>query len=190
MIAEIAYAVGVLLFKASIVFFYARIFPQKWFRRIVLGTGLWQTGVVIAFIFVVIFQCVPIDAQWIPAKMATATCVKYPVVILVGGILSAIVTIFILLLPMPLIYRLNIDSARKRLIMLTFLVGAMECVASIVRLQYVHAFKGADASWGNIPTVIATSCELGIGILCAWYGFSHKILALRFLYYNSSAKQG
>lgn len=179
MVAEACYAAVVLCFKLAILLFYLRVFPQKWFRGIVYTTGAFQTAVVICFIIIVIFQCVPIDAQWIPEKLPTATCVNYPVVILVGGILNTIVTIYILLMPMPLLYRLKIDPSRKRLIMLMFLVGVMECVAAVVRLQYVHSFKGADATWGNIPTVVATSCELGIGILCAWYEhLQHFLLVL------------
>ncbi|KAL9130709.1 MAG: hypothetical protein Q9217_001188 [Psora testacea] len=157
----------ILVALLSILFFYRHIFPQPWFKRALIGTGAFVLCTGFVFICLTIFQCIPVESQWDPTKAPGARCIDYPSVVFASGLLNALISIFVLVLPLPLIWQLNISTQKKRLIMLTFALGGAECIISIIRLAFVHSFKGADATWGNVPTANLTTVELGIGILCA-----------------------
>jgi hypothetical protein len=50
--------------KISILLFYLRIFPAKWFRNAVFVAIGCCAGYAIAFLLVSVFQCRPIDLAW------------------------------------------------------------------------------------------------------------------------------
>ena len=73
--------------------------------------------------FTSIFQCVPISSQWDPEQAEGARCLNYPFAILVGGTINSLTSIFILLLPVPLVWKLSMCPQKKRLVILIFALG-------------------------------------------------------------------
>ena len=117
----IAYNMTMLAIKFSIIYFYRRIFPQRWFKHALIATGAIVAGTAISQIPISIVPCTPINSQWDPN--VKGKCINLGAAIL-GLAISNIVTDFMLLtLPMPLLWRLNVSASQRRLLISLFLLG-------------------------------------------------------------------
>ena len=105
----------------SILCFYRRIFPQRWFKYTLVGLGLFVSLYNIAAFFGDIFQCVPLRKLWNPA--VPGTCFNYEALIIASGVLNVVTDFAILGLPMPLLWRLEAPTRRKRLLSIVFSFG-------------------------------------------------------------------
>ena len=107
--------------KVSLLFFYRRIFPQRWFKHALFATGAVVGSYSIAYILVAIFQCVPIRASW--DTSIHGTCLNLGDQFFVGGITNALIDVIILILPVPLVWRLQVSVTKRWLIFGTFTLG-------------------------------------------------------------------
>ncbi|KAF2468387.1 uncharacterized protein BDR25DRAFT_205126, partial [Lindgomyces ingoldianus] len=166
LVAEIMYNAAIPLIKSSILLLYHRIFPQRWLNQALLGLGLFIIAYSVAQILADIFQCTPVDSIW--GASLKKHCIKYPMLIKICGIINILTDVAILALPIPSLWRLNLSAARKRLLLLMFLIGGIACIASIVRLFFVDKIGNShDPSWDYaIPALIA-NVELCVGVLAA-----------------------
>ena len=105
----------------SILYFYNRVFPQKWFKYSLIALGLFISGHMIAFNFVAIFQCRPIRSQWNPS--IPSHCLNYEAAILIGGIVNILTDFVMLIIPMPLLWGLKLSKSRKLMLTSVFLLG-------------------------------------------------------------------
>ena len=123
--------------KLSILFLYRRIFPTPWFQWAVLVVGLWVVAWGFTNFFGDIFQCFPIEKLWNPSVQGH--CISYGKLSFSMGIVNIVNDFVILILPMPLVWRLQLKRNKKILITVTFMGGTVACIVSIVRLHYTHA---------------------------------------------------
>lgn len=110
----------------SILFFYLRIFPKKVFRRVVYTVMAGNALYGITFIFISIFQCIPVKAAWSRWEgKAPARCLDANAL----GWASAAINIFfdvaILILPLPELAKLAMSYQRKIHILLMFGLGSL-----------------------------------------------------------------
>lgn len=115
---------GICCVKGSILYLYHRIF----FVSRPLTIALWLVaafvlGYSIAQVFGAIFQCVPIDSNWNPK--VTGHCINLDVFATVLAALNSFTDIVILVLPMPLVWRLKRPAHEKVQIMGMFLLGGL-----------------------------------------------------------------
>ena len=75
----------------------------------------------IASFFGDIFQCVPLRKLWIPT--VPGRCINFEALIIAGGVLNVVTDFAILGLPMPLLWRLEAPTRRKRLLSIVFSFG-------------------------------------------------------------------
>ena len=61
-----------------------------------------------------------------------------------SGALNAFSDFSILILPIPVIWRLQMPWAKKSRVIAVFAVGLLACIASIVRLIYSSELKGVS----------------------------------------------
>jgi hypothetical protein len=121
--AEIMYNAAIPFIKASILLLYHRIFPQQWMKRALILLGSFIVAYSVAQVFADIFQCTPVDSLW--GASPKQHCIDYPLLIKVCGVINILTDVAILALPMPSLWKLNLSSSRKRLLMITFLIGGM-----------------------------------------------------------------
>lgn len=108
--------------KFSILSFYGSIFPQQTFRYIRIGVAIFMTMWAISASVVAIFQCTPIAFGWDPTIQG-GSCVNYGLLVLVAGVCNIFTDFFILAMPVPLIWKLNMSMQKKWLLLFTFLIG-------------------------------------------------------------------
>ena len=130
--SAITYNTTIFAIKISFLCFYRRIFPQRWFKYALLVTGVAVGANTLAYNLVAIFQCVPIKASWDPS--IHATCVDLATEYFVAGITNVLTDINILVLPLPLIWRLQVSVPKRWLIYGTFMLGGWYAakVASLI----------------------------------------------------------
>lgn len=110
--------------KSSILAFYVRIFRGGWFCKVawacVILNGAWS----IAFFFATLFQCHPISAAWKSnPQLNTQQCVHATKLYLSASISSAIFDFVLILLPQPVLWRLQMPLRKKMAISAIFLLG-------------------------------------------------------------------
>lgn len=74
----------------------------------------------------------------------------------------------ILMVPIPLVWKLQMRTAQKVLVSSIFLLGGFVCVASIVRIYFMTLLsRSLDITWIMGDVFIWSSVEPCIGIVCA-----------------------
>ncbi|KAL6714560.1 hypothetical protein ACLMJK_007985 [Lecanora helva] len=81
--------------------------------------------------------------------------------------MNVITDIEILVLPLPIILRLQISKAQKLQLIGIFSLGGFVCIASIVRAPQVLDIGFTDGSWSNVPSAVWSAVELNTGIVSA-----------------------
>ena len=101
-----------------------RIFPNKWMRKAVYILGAWDALWTLSTLLVIIFQCTPIDFLW-NKEIQGGKCINNPKFYFVCGLTSAITVVTILILPLPIIWKLQVSPLRKIGLAITFSVGVL-----------------------------------------------------------------
>ncbi|TLD19286.1 hypothetical protein PspLS_09923 [Pyricularia sp. CBS 133598] len=163
--AEILYFTGVNMFKISLLFLFFRIFPIPTVRKYGFILGGISTMWNVACIFCAIFQCLPQEKLWKPwleggciDLFLTQLCVSVPVILL---------DICILLLPLPQVWRLNMNRTQRVFLTIIFLLGSYVVFTSIYRFVIFLGYNNDDNSC-KYPSLWQreTTYTLGDGI--AW----------------------
>ncbi|KAF6235596.1 hypothetical protein HO173_006279 [Letharia columbiana] len=160
-----AYNLTMLAIKLSIVYFYRRIFPQRWFKHALIGTGAIVVGTALAQVPLDIVPCMPIASQW--DRNVKGKCIDLGAAILGIAISNIITDVILLTLPMPLLWNLKVSPSRRRLLLSLFLLGGCACIVSLVRVFFVQQAEGADSTWNYVNTAELSTVELGVGISSA-----------------------
>ncbi|KAF2247906.1 hypothetical protein BU26DRAFT_322807 [Trematosphaeria pertusa] len=119
----IVYYLSLGLTKSSILLQYRRVFPTKKFR-----IACWATmGVVIAYtiwtVFGSIFACLPIRAFW--TKEQPSKCINQFAMWFTNAAINIVTDFAIIILPMPVIRRLNLARRQKQALIGIFAVGGL-----------------------------------------------------------------
>lgn len=118
------YDTAITLPRFSALCFYARVFNARGNK--ILRIALWVTaalnvGWLIFAIVSSIFQCTPIDKTWKPD--IDGHCINTYEWWMGSAISSVIIDLIILLIPMPILWRLQVRPLRKFLLLGVFICG-------------------------------------------------------------------
>jgi hypothetical protein len=121
-----AYDTALVLLKASALLFYARIFLGRqyhatWFSWCLYLTHFLNIAWYLGIVFSSAFMCKPIAKSWNPTL--EGHCGSTPGLWLGSAIPSVAIDLIILLLPLPMIWSLKMNKARKLGIMAIFVCG-------------------------------------------------------------------
>ncbi|KXG53583.1 uncharacterized protein PGRI_006330 [Penicillium griseofulvum] len=172
----LVYVVTVPLIKLSILLFYRRIFGMTysmWFC-VFLTTGYFVSCMV-AFLVC----CRPVSYYWTQyADPSGGVCIFNLYPFYIGNAAANVVTDgIILLVPIPLVWKLQMRKTQKVMLSGIFLLGGFVCIASIVRIYYMTFLKNsADVTWIMGDVFIWSSVEPSIGIVCACLPTLHPLL--------------
>lgn len=173
----VLWAPGVACIKISILIFYRRMFlvNQRWFKVALWVNWLYALGLGIAATFVFIVQCQPINYYWLRfinfygMKAPEGHCLPQMAHLVVPQILNTFSDVVILLLPVPIIWGLQIEMQRKVPILLIFLLGCFTILCGMARISSIFYVSTVadDVTWNNIYTITFTVVECAVGIVCA-----------------------
>ncbi|KAA8648033.1 uncharacterized protein ATNIH1004_003916 [Aspergillus tanneri] len=155
---------GTSVARASALLFYSRVFTQvqshfKYALWILHVMNLaWMVGLHI----VVGIQCDPIEKVWKP--LIPGRCIGMRTLFLGSGISSLIINIFILVLPLPLLWRLQMQMVRKLLIIGVFLVVVVS-IGRLVTIIEVSDNLDKDFTWEIMKPTFWLSSEIAISVV-------------------------
>ncbi|KAL3429947.1 hypothetical protein BDV09DRAFT_189665 [Aspergillus tetrazonus] len=186
----IIFIIGASIAKASALFFYARVFTQTRSRfRYSLWTlqafnVLWLLGTILA----VIFMCSPVAKVW---NQSTPGHCRSPGDIWLGsGVSSVFIDVLILVLPIPILWGLQMKPSRKFLAVLVIILGHLVVVVSIGRLASVAEtvqHLAMDPTFNTVAPIFWHGFEIPIAVisvslpsifLLARRGFSHGMKSM------------
>ncbi|KAI1798756.1 hypothetical protein F4811DRAFT_566168 [Daldinia bambusicola] len=141
--------------KLTFLFLYRRIFSPQTIAKYFINGGI-----------VTIFMCSPVARSW--NSVLDGHCIDPKVLLCFPGVTSCITDIYILILPIPLLRRLNMGRKRRFRFAVIFGTGLFVCVASIVRLGMTPVLSSSfDATWNISNITVWGTLEANIGIVCA-----------------------
>lgn len=145
-----------------------RIFPNRPFRIAVYATIAFVSISTIVIIFLQIFQCMPIDYNWLGWKGTYGDhwCLNVNTLTFTAATFSIVQDIIILVLPIPLVLKLNASWRKRAEIILMFSLGAFILMTSAIRLRYLVMFaKSLNPTWDYTDTIIWTALEVDVSVI-------------------------
>lgn len=181
--------------RLSFLAFYRRLIAHtktQSYKCIIYITVFVTTGLAVAYILALLFQCrlvwhtnptkyvfVPCTKSNRPVKAAydfnpTSFYPDYPyhctnreMILFTGSLLSTILDFWIMLIPIPLAWQLNLPLKQRLGVLGMFLLGLLICTCGAVKTHYLYSlFSTYDEIWAAAPIWILSALELHVGILC------------------------
>ncbi|MCJ1307713.1 hypothetical protein MMC25_001361 [Agyrium rufum] len=177
------YPINIALIKFSFLAFYWRLFHVQSMKIPLFVTAALVAVWMVAIFVVAIFSCWPIHGFW-ELTLANRKCINTEQFYLAQSVYSIITDLMILILPMPIVWNLQISRGQKIGITSIFLVGTFLIVASVFRLsQLIKYLSALDFSWDLVNIGIWTVVEVHMGIVCACLGSMRPLI--RFLLHGT-----
>lgn len=126
--------------KISILLFYKRIFTTRAFRIVSVCMIALVTSWEIASFFVQLFCEWPISAHFTLKVKPSNIKLQYSPFLLSHGAIDLFFDIVILCLPIPMIWKLQMDVRRKVTLTGIFWLGTLCVVAEILRIYYLYRY--------------------------------------------------
>ncbi|KAJ5060421.1 hypothetical protein J3E72DRAFT_289403 [Bipolaris maydis] len=147
------------LTKFSLLVLYYRISTQAWMRIAIYAIGVLTFGYTLSITIVVVGPCNPLTDK-------DGTCLKD--INLFMAIINILTDFLIILLPLPMLYALQLRLKQKVLLGIVFTLGSGVIVVSIVRIIYVYNYVGnPDITFYQASACIFSEVELNAGVICA-----------------------
>ncbi|EFQ33611.1 uncharacterized protein GLRG_08540 [Colletotrichum graminicola M1.001] len=165
--AQILYILIQVFTRISILLFMSRIFPARWFQLTVrsLIVVLLLHGV--AFVLATAFQCTPISSTW-NRNNQDQTCINVSTIWYSGAGVSISEELVILLLPIPELVKLQINTRNKMALSFIFSLGLFACITTMIRLKYMAIYSSTfDMTWDNVDVVIWSFIREFCAMACA-----------------------
>ena len=110
--------------KLAVLDTYLKIFMSRWVRYALLATGFVIVTNAIVYIPTTIFQCAPVQSLWdhsIPNRKCNNIRLHYSL----AGVPNILTDAVMLILPLPIIWKLQMDKGTKAGVLATFASGGM-----------------------------------------------------------------
>ncbi|KAI1802948.1 hypothetical protein F4811DRAFT_364769 [Daldinia bambusicola] len=178
------------LIKMSIVTSYLRIWNGKRFKLFCYSLVLFISLFGLVLFFGGVFACVPVYLSWILPNPSPSSgpgsgsgtdtthdrfCIDLPLFMFATSIVNTALDLAVLAVPVPLLRRLRIAPRQRVALTAVFTVGAVVCIASIMRLLALYHLMprsssgstAKDPSASGLSVGIWSGVELDLAIICA-----------------------
>ncbi|KAK2041822.1 integral membrane protein [Colletotrichum somersetense] len=152
--------------KLSLLTFYLRLSPQRWFR-----ISVW-VGIVVVCLYtgcittLMIFHCNPVRKAFV-FKIAEGTCLDVGILYMATAVSNILTDIVLFILPMPTLFSLRMKMGLKIGAAVIFAIGSVTVATSVIRLYYLPPLlKSTDPSWDAAPANIWTFVEANLFVIC------------------------
>ncbi|CAK7213126.1 hypothetical protein SBRCBS47491_001696 [Sporothrix bragantina] len=166
-VANIFYAAAIAFTKLSIIASYLHIFaPRGLFKTMLYATAGVTVGLGVASVPATIFECIPVAGAW-TLMDNDAHCYTFINFLYASTAINVTTDLILCIAPIPLFWRLQLPQRQKIMISVLFFLGGFACIASIIRLAYLHLlYDPIDVTYDLVSSVMWTIAECTIGIVC------------------------
>ncbi|KAL8749864.1 MAG: hypothetical protein Q9184_006635 [Pyrenodesmia sp. 2 TL-2023] len=167
---QMFWAFAMACIKVSILLFYRRLFPEentskKW-RICHLALIVASVVCCLISVFGSAFACTPVALIW-DYTIEGGHCINLAILARFTCITGFVTDLLILMLPIPIVWSLQLDPSKKVGVCGVFLLGSFVCVASVVRFVHLESVSRSDPTWSNVDSINWTAVEASVGIICA-----------------------
>ncbi|CAK7230735.1 hypothetical protein SEUCBS140593_007688 [Sporothrix eucalyptigena] len=166
-VANIFYAAAIAFTKLSIIASYLHIFaPRGLLKTMLYATACVTIGLGVASVPATIFECIPVAGAWTLTDN-NAHCYTFVNFLYASTAINVTTDLILCIAPIPLFWRLQLPQRQKIMISVLFFLGGFACIASIIRLAYLHLlYDPIDVTYDLVSSVMWTIAECTIGIVC------------------------
>ncbi|KAK2041702.1 integral membrane protein [Colletotrichum somersetense] len=164
-VAEILYAWNLGWTKLSLMLMYYRIFHIPFFKRMTWFVIAFVFAWVICITFLFIFICVPVEKLWYPDL--PGHCINQVATWIANAASTIFTDLLILLLPLPQVWKLQLQKAEKIALTFAFGLGFFVVFTSAYRTSVLFTYTSSDPTYTLAPTVGWTAIEMSAGIVSA-----------------------
>ncbi|KAK4168128.1 hypothetical protein QBC43DRAFT_284766 [Cladorrhinum sp. PSN259] len=170
---EIYYTLINMLTKLSILGFYLRFFPFTVFPR--LRSAIYTTIAVttasgISFTMSMVFQCTPISFVWsmFDDPPPAGSCMNINLYAWTVAIFNIALDLWLLVLPMPELFKLSVPLGKKIVVCLMFAVGGFVTIISVPRIISMASFKSTmNPTYELVPVSFWGHVEASVCVILA-----------------------
>lgn len=126
LVAEsIWYLATIWLAKLSICILYRRLFPARWVYILLCIIVFILIGTSIATVVALLAACRPFSANWGPPDVQQTYCIDKEPIFVWGTLPNVITDAILLVIPLPIVWKLHMATNLKLALTFTFLIGGM-----------------------------------------------------------------
>lgn len=189
-VAQMTYKMSLQATKVSLLLFYMRIFHHiAWFKKISLALIAFLVIYLIATTITSIVQCSPVAFAWDPT-IDDGTCIDLAKFFIFNGVVALLTDLLVLVLPLPLVWGLQLPFSQKLALIPVFGIGIAIVVVSALRLKYLITAPAIDKTY-DLEITLWTIIEYNLALVCASLPSVRVLLARmfpRFLRGSSAAR--
>lgn len=130
--------------KLAILLLYQRIFDigsKKIFGRVIKVCIVLQCLDSLTYLCLIVLECIPISAVW-DKSITNPKCLDLHAISVAGAISSMATDVILMLLPMPVLWTLQVSRMKRIGLVFIFAVASLGIVASAVRFSYLIKLNG------------------------------------------------
>ncbi|KAI1375164.1 trafficking PGA2-domain-containing protein [Hypoxylon crocopeplum] len=174
LLAYLSFILSVSFAKMSMLVLYLRLAPHLWFRVTCYTCIAIIACYSVTAALVESLACRPLEG--IVDESLDAVCYdSYPAYISLSSLRQSCsqttdigIDIIILLLPIPLVIRMQLPNRQKLSVILLFATGIVVCAVALKRVTYIPVLEASeDYDWDAVPDMILCFIEVNLGIVCA-----------------------
>lgn len=163
----VQYAPTIFFTKLSLFLLYLRLFFVNRTTRYLVYVGIISTGLfyTIAMIFPII-ACSPYRGESRLDALNSKRCSKNKVLSYVVTVFNVISDLYLLSIPIPVVWRLQMATRTKIGVSAVFTLGVFGCICGVINSYYrVRLQQAQDIMWATVPMLISSVVEINVGII-------------------------
>ncbi|KAK1142861.1 hypothetical protein N8T08_007295 [Aspergillus melleus] len=172
------YAPAMGLSKLAVIALYYRFSElRSTWKATIIGMAIFVTSYLLVIELLFLFGCRPIPKAW--NEEIDGTCVNRTSIFMAGAVASVITDIILLVIPLPVVARLQMSMRKKAWVFLILLLGSLSVVTSALRISaIVPLYHSKDQTYlfGKVALWINVECSLVI--ICAALPYFRQILRI------------
>ncbi|KAI1383463.1 uncharacterized protein F4822DRAFT_420702 [Hypoxylon trugodes] len=163
-VRKFLYAASLSLIKISIILMFMRIFFTRRFKiaslTVIIFTVIWMLLAVLINLLI----CHPIDVNWtFPA--GERSCGDLRAAFAAEGIIDIVNHIAILMLPLPMIWKLGMEIRYKVVTVCIFCIGLLTISFGTIHVYMIMHTDFTEISYTSVQTALYGTSEAGIAII-------------------------
>ncbi|MCJ1458275.1 hypothetical protein MMC28_008646 [Mycoblastus sanguinarius] len=166
-ISSTMYLISILGYRVALLLMYLRVFgaSQK-FRYATWAVLFFVTGYLSCNFVTLLFGCTPIAKYWKPDE--PGHCINLVKADHTYGSMNVVSDFLMFLLPLPMVWQLQLSGREKLGLFLVFMSGIINFVVTTVRFGLlVKNLNAPDTAWLDATTFLFTVVEINTGLICS-----------------------
>ncbi|PMD50260.1 uncharacterized protein K444DRAFT_709894 [Hyaloscypha bicolor E] len=112
--------------------------------------------------------CLPPQDYWKITKVPDSNYINQTWSLFVIGVTNTLTDLIVVLLPIRIVWTLQLPARQVIIVILLFSLGFMSCIAGVIRTYFMsRAIKQYDQTWNSFSVWITSAVELYIGRVCS-----------------------